>query len=53
MATQNKNKVAVITGASSVIGYELATQCLGFDALICAEDTAVMDAADLATKPQH
>jgi len=47
MATQNNNKFAVITGASSGIGFELAKQCLenGFDALICAEDAAIMDAA--------
>ena len=47
MATQNTNKFAVITGASSGIGFELAKECLehGFDALICAEDDAVMDAA--------
>lgn len=47
MATQNTRKFAVITGASSGIGYELAHQCIqnGFDVLICAEDAGIEDAA--------
>ncbi|HEY1815579.1 MAG TPA: SDR family NAD(P)-dependent oxidoreductase [Kofleriaceae bacterium] len=47
MATQNKNKLAVITGGSSGIGLALAKQCLenGFDALICAENDEVMQIA--------
>ena len=47
MATQNTRKFAVITGASSGIGYELARQCIenGFDVLICAEDASIDEAA--------
>jgi short-subunit dehydrogenase len=43
MATENKRKFAVITGASSGIGLELARQCLehDFDILICAEDPGI------------
>ena len=47
MATQTNRKFAVITGASSGIGYELAKQCLehDYEALICAEDDGVNAAA--------
>jgi short-subunit dehydrogenase len=47
MGTQNTRKFAVITGASSGIGYELAKQCIehGFDVLLCAEDQAGLDRA--------
>jgi short-subunit dehydrogenase len=47
MATQTKNKFAVITGASAGIGYQLAKQCLdnGFDILICAEDQLGVESA--------
>ncbi|HEX8111885.1 MAG TPA: SDR family NAD(P)-dependent oxidoreductase [Kofleriaceae bacterium] len=47
MATETKRKFAVVTGASSGIGFELARQCLehGFDVLICAEDAAIDGAA--------
>lgn len=40
MATQSNRSFAVITGASSGIGFELAKQCLehDMDLLICAED---------------
>lgn len=43
MATENKRKFAVVTGASSGIGLELARQCLehDFDVLVCAEDAAI------------
>lgn len=48
MATRSTRPFAVITGASSGIGYELARQCLehGFDVLICAEDDGIHSAAD-------
>jgi len=47
MATENKRKFAVVTGASSGIGFELARQCIehDFDVLICAEDDAIARAA--------
>ena len=43
MATENKRRFAVVTGASSGIGFELARQCLAhdFDVLVCAEDASV------------
>jgi uncharacterized protein len=44
---QESKPLAVVTGASSGIGYELAKQFAdnGFDVLICAEDDAVQAAA--------
>ncbi|HEU5059578.1 MAG TPA: SDR family NAD(P)-dependent oxidoreductase [Kofleriaceae bacterium] len=47
MATQSNRKFAVITGASSGIGYELARECLehDFDVLVCAEDDGIFAAA--------
>ncbi len=47
MATQNTRQFAVITGASSGIGYELARQCIdhGFDVLLCAEDQVKLQEA--------
>jgi short-subunit dehydrogenase len=51
MASENKRKLAVVTGASSGIGFELARQCVdhGFDAIICSELGDITSAAaDLA-----
>jgi short-subunit dehydrogenase len=47
MATEMKRKFAVVTGASSGIGFELARQCVehDFDVLICAEDAGIERAA--------
>jgi uncharacterized protein len=47
MATETKRKFAVVTGASSGIGFELARQCLehDFDVLICAESAEIERAA--------
>jgi short-subunit dehydrogenase len=47
MATQTNRTFAVITGASSGIGYELAKQCLehDYEVLICAEDDGINAAA--------
>jgi len=49
MATETKRKFAVVTGASSGIGFELARQCLehDFDVLICADDAKIEGAAAL------
>lgn len=48
MATPTKRQFAVITGASSGIGFELAKQCLehDMDILLCAEDLGLDSAAD-------
>ncbi|MBS1119444.1 MAG: dhgA [Deltaproteobacteria bacterium] len=47
MGIETRRPFAVITGASSGIGFELARQCIqhDFDALICAEDDGIHDAA--------
>jgi short-subunit dehydrogenase len=47
MGTASKRQLAVITGASSGIGLELAKQCAanGFDLIICAEDAGIQTAA--------
>jgi short-subunit dehydrogenase len=47
MATQVQQKFAVVTGASSGIGLELARQCAehGFDLMMCAEDSGIHEAA--------
>src|SRR5687768_13567706 len=47
MGNVAERKFAVITGASSGIGLELARVCAahGFDVLVCAEDAAIVDVA--------
>lgn len=47
MGSLTNRPFAVITGASSGIGLELARQCIenNFDVLICAEDQGIHDAA--------
>jgi short-subunit dehydrogenase len=47
MGTQQGKKLAVITGASSGIGYALAGQAVqhGYDLVICAEDEGIAAAA--------
>jgi uncharacterized protein len=47
MGTATNRQFAVVTGASSGIGLELATQCVlhNFDVLICAEDEGIHEAA--------
>ena len=47
MGTVSTRKLAVVTGASSGIGHELARQCVahGFDVIACAEDDRITEAA--------
>jgi short-subunit dehydrogenase len=47
MGTVSNRKLAVITGASSGIGLELARQCAAhdFDVVVCADETAIHAAA--------
>jgi short-subunit dehydrogenase len=47
MTTPSSNEFAVVTGASSGIGFELAKQFAehGYDVLVCAEDAAIDEAA--------
>src|SRR5215204_1307084 len=47
MGTATNRQFAVVTGASSGIGFELARQCIenNFDLLICAEDQGIHEAA--------
>src|SRR5215208_3888791 len=47
MATVNTRQLAVVTGASSGIGLELARQCVAheLDLVICAEDESISAAA--------
>jgi uncharacterized protein len=44
----NARPLAIVTGASSGIGYELAKQCAenGFDLLVAADEPAINDAAN-------
>jgi short-subunit dehydrogenase len=53
MATVSTRKFAVVTGASSGIGFELALQCVrnGYDVLISAENDAINDAAEKLKVP--
>jgi short-subunit dehydrogenase len=45
---KNKGKLAIVTGASTGIGYELATCCAedGFDLLIAANEREIHEAAE-------
>jgi short-subunit dehydrogenase len=47
MAEQTTKPLAVVTGASTGIGYELARECAenGFDLVIAADESAINDAA--------
>jgi uncharacterized protein len=47
MTMANDGKFAVVTGASTGIGYELAKCCLedGYDVLIAADEPSILDAA--------
>jgi short-subunit dehydrogenase len=47
-AKTGKRPLAIVTGASSGIGYHLAAQCVehGFDLLVAADDPAINQAAD-------
>jgi NAD(P)-dependent dehydrogenase (short-subunit alcohol dehydrogenase family) len=46
--TSNKGKLAIVTGASTGIGYELARCCAedGFDLLIAADEPEIQQAAE-------
>jgi uncharacterized protein len=46
--TSNSRPLAIVTGTSSGIGYELARQCAGngFDLVVAADEAAIDDAAD-------
>lgn len=47
-----QKKLAVVTGASSGIGYELAIQCAkhGFDLVVAADEPQIFEAADVFRK---
>jgi uncharacterized protein len=49
MEANRDKKLAVVTGASSGIGFELARECLrhGFDVLIVADSAKIFDAAEV------
>src|SRR3954467_8469543 len=46
---QAMKQLAVVTGASTGIGYELAIQCArhGFDLVVAADEAAIFQAADV------
>ncbi len=46
---QAASKLAVVTGASTGIGYELAIQCAkhGYDLLVAADEKKINEAADV------
>ncbi len=48
MATAATRQLAVITGASSGIGFELARECVehGFDVIVCADGPGIDEAAE-------
>ena len=48
MATSEHKQIAIVTGASAGIGFELARECArhGFDLLIAADEPAIETAAD-------
>lgn len=52
IAKPNTGGLAVITGASSGIGYHLARECAksGFDLVICAEDEGIVEAGEHLTE---
>jgi len=51
--TTSARQLAIVTGASSGIGYELARLCIdnGFDVIIAADEPEIIDAADRLAKP--
>jgi NAD(P)-dependent dehydrogenase (short-subunit alcohol dehydrogenase family) len=50
--SDNQGRLAIVTGASTGIGYELAKICAndGFDLLIAADEPEIHNAAGLCTK---
>src|SRR3954454_3357330 len=52
MGRAAQTKLAVVTGASTGIGYELAIQCArhGFDLVVAADEAAIFQAADVFRK---
>jgi short-subunit dehydrogenase len=52
MSTSNRGKFAIVTGASTGIGYELAECCAhdGFDLLIAADEPEIFSAAERLRK---
>jgi uncharacterized protein len=52
MGKAAQQKLAVVTGASTGIGYELAIQCAkhGYDLVVAADEAAIREAADVFRK---